>query len=85
MIGLQAATRIWIAASVTDTRSGFISLAAKVQTALAEDPFLCGELRYVAADREYATKGLIPWISFLRPATHKIYRLSSRLRMASFG
>lgn len=39
MIGLPAGTRIWIAAGLTDMRSGFNGLAAKVQTALAEDPF----------------------------------------------
>jgi len=39
MIGLPAGTRIWMAAAVTDMRSGFNGLAAKVQTALAEDPF----------------------------------------------
>jgi transposase len=32
-------TRIWIAAGVTDMRSGFNSLAAKVQTVLEKDPF----------------------------------------------
>ena len=39
MIGLPAGTRIWIAAGLTDMRSGFNGLAAKVQTALAEDQF----------------------------------------------
>jgi len=39
MISLPAGTRIWIAAGLTDMRSGFNGLAAKVQTALAEDPF----------------------------------------------
>jgi len=39
MIGLPAGTRIWMAAGVTDMRCGFNGLAAKVQTALAEDPF----------------------------------------------
>jgi transposase len=39
MIGLPAGTRIWLAAGVTDMRSGFNGLAAKVQTALMEDPF----------------------------------------------
>jgi hypothetical protein len=57
----------------------------KVTTALEEDPFLCGEAEYVSADREHATNGLIPWISCLGPATHNIYRLSSRLKTASFG
>lgn len=37
MIGLPAGTRIWLAAGVTDMRSGFIGLAAKVETALKED------------------------------------------------
>ncbi|CAN0640184.1 MULTISPECIES: IS66 family insertion sequence element accessory protein TnpB [Burkholderia cepacia complex] len=32
-------TRIWIAAGVTDMRSGFNSLAAKVQTVLEKDPY----------------------------------------------
>ncbi|WP_211475181.1 IS66 family insertion sequence element accessory protein TnpB [Collimonas humicola] len=39
MIGLPAGTRIWMAAGVTDMRCGFNGLAAKVQMALAEDPF----------------------------------------------
>ena len=39
MIGMPANTRIWIAAGVTDMRSGFNSLAAKVQTVLEKDPF----------------------------------------------
>ena len=39
MIGLPAGTRIWLAAGVTDMRCGFDTLAAKVQTALAADPY----------------------------------------------
>ena len=39
MIGLTAGTRVWLAAGVTDMRSGFNGLAAKVESALAEDPF----------------------------------------------
>lgn len=39
MIGLPAGTRIWVAAGVTDMRCGFDTLAAKVQTALAADPY----------------------------------------------
>lgn len=39
MMGLPAGTRIWIAAGITDMRCGFNGLAAKVETALAEDPF----------------------------------------------
>jgi transposase len=39
MIGLPANTRIWIAAGITDMRSGFNGLAAKVETALQADPF----------------------------------------------
>jgi transposase len=39
MIGLPAGTHIWLAAGVTDMRSGFNGLAAKVQTTLQEDPF----------------------------------------------
>ena len=46
MIGPPANTRIWIAAGVTDMRSGFNSLAAKVQMVLEKDPYLCGGLRY---------------------------------------
>lgn len=43
MIGPRAGTRVWLAAGVTDMRCGIDSLAAKVQTALAEDPF-CGHV-----------------------------------------
>lgn len=39
MIGLPAGTRICLAAGVTDMRSGFNGLAAKVETALQADPF----------------------------------------------
>jgi transposase len=39
MIGLLAGTKVWLAAGPTDMRSGFNGLAAKVQTALDEDPF----------------------------------------------
>jgi len=39
MIGLPSGTKVWLAAGVTDMRSGFDGLAAKVQSALAEDPF----------------------------------------------
>ncbi|SAL03754.1 IS66 Orf2 like protein [Caballeronia arationis] len=49
MIGLPAGTRIWIAAGVTDMRAGFQGLAAKVQTALEENPLICDGCQYVAA------------------------------------
>ncbi|WP_147491509.1 IS66 family insertion sequence element accessory protein TnpB, partial [Burkholderia pseudomallei] len=39
MIGLPSHTKIWLAAGVTDMRSGFNRLAAKVQTVLERDPF----------------------------------------------
>ena len=39
MMGLPAGTRVWLAAGFTDMRSGFNGLAARVQTALAEDPY----------------------------------------------
>jgi len=52
VIGLPQNTRIWIAAGVTDMRSGFNSLSAKVQTVLEKEPYLCGSAKYVAADRE---------------------------------
>lgn len=48
MIGLPSRTKIWLAAGVTDMRSGFNSLAAKVQTVLERDPFLCGGARYAS-------------------------------------
>ena len=38
MMGLPAGTRIWLAAGVTDMRSGMNGLAAKVQMTLLEDP-----------------------------------------------
>ena len=38
MIGLPAATRIWIAAGVTDLRRGFTGLSALVQTRLEQSP-----------------------------------------------
>lgn len=39
MIGLPSHTKIWLAAGMTDMRSGFNRLAAKVQTVLERDPF----------------------------------------------
>ena len=39
MIGPHAGTRVWLAAGFTDMRCGIDSLAAKVQTVLAEDPY----------------------------------------------
>jgi transposase len=39
MISLPTATRIWIAAGVTDLRRGFDGLGAVVQTVLQENPF----------------------------------------------
>lgn len=39
MIGLPAGTRIWLAAGVTDMRSGMNGLAAKVESALTENPY----------------------------------------------
>jgi transposase len=39
MIELQAGTKIWIAAGVTDMRRGFDGLSAQVQTVLKEQPF----------------------------------------------
>jgi transposase len=39
MIGPHAGTRVWLAAGVTDMRCGIDSLAAKVQTALTQDPY----------------------------------------------
>jgi transposase len=63
MMGLPAGTRIWIAAGFTDMRCGFNGLAAKVESALQDDPFLCSEAKYVSTDREHAIKCLIPWIN----------------------
>lgn len=39
MMGLPAGTRIWISAGFTDMRAGFNGLAAKVESALSDDPF----------------------------------------------
>jgi transposase len=39
MIGLPAASRVWIAAGITDMRKGMDGLAAFVQTVLGERPF----------------------------------------------
>lgn len=39
MIGLPSGTKIWIAAGITDLRSGFTGLSGKVQTALEQNPF----------------------------------------------
>ena len=39
MIDPRAGTRVWLAAGVTDMRCGIDSLAVRVQTVLAEDPY----------------------------------------------
>lgn len=39
MIGLPAGTRIWLAAGITDMRAGMNGLAARVESALTENPF----------------------------------------------
>jgi transposase len=39
VIGVPSATRVWIAAGVTDMRKGMDGLAALVETALGEQPF----------------------------------------------
>ena len=39
MIGLPAGTRIWLAAGITDMRAGMNGLAAKVDSALNENPY----------------------------------------------
>jgi len=39
VIGLPAGTRVWLAAGVTDMRSGLNGLAAKAQTVLEKDPY----------------------------------------------
>ena len=72
MIGPRVGTRVWLAAGVTDMRCGIDSLAAKVQMALTEDPFLCVECAYVATDRKREARRLISWMSRLRSAAHKI-------------
>jgi transposase len=38
MISLPTGTRVWLVAGVTDMRCGFQGLAAKVQTALEDNP-----------------------------------------------
>lgn len=40
MINFPAGTKIWLVAGITDMRNGFNGLAAKVQTALKDDPML---------------------------------------------
>ena len=39
MIGLSTGARVWLAAGVTDMRTGFDGLAKIVKTSLAEDPY----------------------------------------------
>ncbi len=39
MIPVPGNTRVWLAASVTDMRRGFNTLAAQAEQVLAEDPF----------------------------------------------
>lgn len=85
MIQITPQMRILVAVEAVDFRRGIDGLARVCREVLRADPFLCGEAEYVAADHEYVTKRLFAWISCARPATHKIYRFSSRLRTASLG
>ena len=39
MIGLPAATRVWLAPGATDMRKGFDGLAMLIQSVLQRDPF----------------------------------------------
>lgn len=59
MISLPAGTRIWIAAGVTDMRCWFQGLAAKVQTALEENP-LGGNVYICRGRRGDLVKILLP-------------------------
>lgn len=85
---LPLGVRVYLCTRPTDMRKSFDGLIAATKTLIGQDPLLCGDADYVAADRKYVTKRLFAWISCiscLRPATHKIYRLSRRLRTASLG
>jgi hypothetical protein len=82
---IAGSCRAYVCRDLVDMRNGVDGLSYLVEPLLAQQPMLCDELRYVAADREHATQRLIPWISCLEPATHNIYRFSSRLKTASFG
>lgn len=81
MIGLPSRTKIWLAAGVTDMRSGFNSLAAKVQTVLERDPFLCDASEYVAAKVMSAASAA----SGRSLAPHNAHMRSSNCSTASFG
>lgn len=39
MIPVPSATRVWLAAGVTDMRRGFTALAAQAEATLQQDPF----------------------------------------------
>ena len=57
MIVPPAATRIWIAAGITDMRRGFDGLAALIQTQLQADPF-SGQIFVFRGRRGDRIKGL---------------------------
>ena len=69
MIGLPAGTRVWLVAGITDMRCGFNGLAAKVQTALAENPFsghvflFRGRLEYHHSTTNITTPSRPAWYS----------------------
>jgi hypothetical protein len=48
MIFLPAHTRVFLAPGATDMRKSISGLSIMVEGVLDLDPFLCGELRYVA-------------------------------------
>ena len=82
---IAGSCRAYVCRDLVDMRNGVDGLSYLVEPLLAQHPMLCDALRYVAANREHVTKGLIPWALCSGPATHNIYRFSSKLNTASFG
>ncbi|MBA3324087.1 MAG: IS66 family insertion sequence element accessory protein TnpB, partial [Rhodobacteraceae bacterium] len=65
MIPVPGATKVWLAAGVTDMRRGFTTLAAQAEATLQQDPF-AGHLFVVRGRRGDLVK-VIWWDVYGRP------------------
>ena len=68
MIPVPSATKVWLAAGVTDMRRSFTALAAQAEATLQQDPF-AGHLRMSTMPVPLKMAMMkIPWIAFRLPA-----------------
>lgn len=72
MIPLPSGTKIWLVAGITDMRNGFNGLAAKVQTALKDDP-MSGHVFIFRGRSGSQVKLLLSWLSQNKPSKMRTY------------